>query len=342
MFTAKKTFCKSWWYLVAMVLMTATSGCRSHAPLHTVDIEVKPAEGGIVRGIRDCYSDNTAVLEAMANEGYTFIGWNEGGKKLSSAKVLELDLPHSRSIVAEFALEGSSVVDLFEVIKVKNVEIRMISIDENIFDMGAQAEDPQAANYDPQATKYESPVHRVELAAYKLSQTPVTQALWVAVMGSNPSHFKGTTLPVESVSWDDIVNDFLPKLNALTGKQFRLPTEAEWEHAARGGGQAEGTALTDVAWFESNSGGRTHPVGQLQPNGLGLYDMYGNVWEWCADLYGRYGSEAQTNPTGSTSGSERVMRGGSWYNVAERCRASERDSYRSAHRFNDVGFRLAL
>lgn len=329
--------------MVAMLLMVAAAGCRSHAPLHTVDITVKPADAGVVRGIRRFYSDNTAVLEAQANEGYTFIGWSEGGKRLSKAKELELDLPHNRSIVAEFMkMGGLDVDDNVEVIKVKGVEIKLISIDAGEFDMGAQATDAQAPNYDPQANKNEAPVHRVQLGAYKMSQTPVTQALWVAVMGSNPSHFKGNSLPVESVSWNLIVNDFLPKLNELTGKQFRLPTEAEWEYAARGGGQAENAALTDVAWYADNSGERTHPVGQLQPNGLGLYDMYGNVWEWCADRYDRYSGEAQTNPIGPNSGSERVMRGGSWYNGAERCRATERDSYRPAHSFNDVGFRLVL
>ena len=139
-------------------------------------------------------------------------------------------------------------------------------------------------------------------------------------MGSNPSRYTGDdNLPVEQVSWKD-VQEFIQKLNALTGKTYRLPTEAEWEYAARGGNQSQGykyagsNTVGDVAWHYGNSDHKTHPVGQKQPNELGLYDMSGNVWEWCQDWYGDYSSSAQTNPTGPSSGSYRVLRGGSWSN----------------------------
>jgi formylglycine-generating enzyme required for sulfatase activity len=136
-------------------------------------------------------------------------------------------------------------------------------------------------------------------------------------MGSNPSYFKGDNLPVEQVSWSD-VQEFIRKLNAQTGKTYRLPTEAEWEYAARGGAQSRrynysgSNTIGDVAWYEANSGDTTHPVGQKSPNELGIYDMSGNVMEWCSDWYGDYDSSSQTNPTGPSSGSDRVVCGSSY------------------------------
>ena len=148
-------------------------------------------------------------------------------------------------------------------------------------------------------------------------------------MGSNPSKFKGARRPVEYVSWDDC-QDFIRKLNELTGANFRLPTEAEWEFAARGGNNSRGykysgsNSIGDVAWYDGNSGGETHPVGGKSANELGLYDMSGNVWEWCSDWYGAYSSSSQTNPEGPGSGSYRVVRCGSWDYNARDCRVSNR------------------
>ena len=175
----------------------------------------------------------------------------------------------------------------------------------------------------------------------------VTQEEWQAVMGSNPSNFKGAKLPVENVSWNDC-QEFIRKLNALTGKQFRLPTEAEWEYAARGGNRsrgykfAGGNYLSSLAWYADNSNSQTHPVGQKSPNKLGLYDMSGNVWEWCHDWYGAYSSGSQTNPTGPSSGSLRVRRGGSWIDNARCCRSSDRCSLTPSYRLSGLGLRLAL
>ena len=172
----------------------------------------------------------------------------------------------------------------------------------------------------------------------------MTQALWKAVMGSNPSNWKGDNLPVENVSWNDC-QTFLRKLNAMTGKNFRLPTEAEWEYAARGGNRSRGyqysgsNVLSDVAWY---SGSKTHNVGTKAPNELGIYDMSGNVWEWCQDWYGDYHGYSQTNPTGPSSGSKRVVRGGSWIYFAWCCRVADRTDYAPGIRNNDLGFRLAL
>ena len=182
---------------------------------------------------------------------------------------------------------------------------------------------------------------------YYIGKYEVTQALWQAVMGSNPSCFKGDDLPVEMVTWNDC-QDFISKLNAMTGKRFRLPSEAEWEYAARGGNKSRGyqyigsNTIGDVAWYGDNSGSKTHAVGTKQPNELGIYDMAGNVLEWCQDWYGSYNSSPQVNPTGAASGSRRVDRGGSWLNSAWNCRTSYRDESASCCCDSNLGFRLVL
>ena len=166
-------------------------------------------------------------------------------------------------------------------------------------------------------------------------------------MGSNPSNFKGDDLPVETVSWNDC-QDFISKLNAMTGKRFRLPTEAEWEYAARGGKKSRGyqysgsNTLDDVAWYYGNSGNKTHVVGTKLPNELGIYDMTGNVREWCQDRYDSYSSSPQTNPTGAASGSGRVCRGGRWYYSDWNCRSSYRHSFTPDCRYDILGLRLVL
>ena len=187
------------------------------------------------------------------------------------------------------------------------------------------------------------------LSSYSIGKTEVTQALWQAVMGSNPSYFKGSNLPVENVSWDDC-QEFITKLNALTGKTFRLPTEAEWEFAARGGNKSQGftysgsNTVDDVAWYFDTSSSTTHPVATKAPNELGIYDMSGSVYEWCNDWYSSsyYTSESQTNPTGPDSGSNRVWRGGSWAGDARACRVSNRSSKDPTYRGYWLGLRLAL
>ena len=187
--------------------------------------------------------------------------------------------------------------------------------------------------------------HDVRLDSYSIGRYLVTQDLWETVMGSNPSRFKGPRRPVEQVSWYDC-QDFIRKLNELTGANFRLPTEAEWEFAARGGNSSRGykysgsDALDDVAWYYDNSGDKTHDVGTKSPNELGLYDMSGNVFEWCNDRYGSYSSSSQTNPKGASSGSRRVFRGGSWSNIAWYCRVSYRRSCAPGYRYFNIGLRL--
>ena len=166
-------------------------------------------------------------------------------------------------------------------------------------------------------------------------------------MGSNPSRFNGSRRPVECVSWDDC-KTFISKLNSITGKLFRLPTEAEWEFAARGGVKSQGykysgsNMLNNVAWYTNNSGSTTHDVGMKSPNELGIYDMSGNVLEWCQDWYGSYVSSSRTNPTGAVSGSSRVRRGGSWSSLAKYCRSSYRNFGTSDCRYYYLGLRLVL
>ena len=215
----------------------------------------------------------------------------------------------------------------------------MVFVAGGTFTMGATAEQGSDAESD------EKPTHSVTVSDFYIGKYEVTQAQWKAVMGSNPSNFQGDNLPVEKVSWNDI-QEFIQKLNAQTGKKFRLPTEAEWEYAARGGNQSKGykysgsNSISEVAWYDGNSG--THPVGQKTPNELGIYDMSGNVYEWCQDWYGSYSSEAQTNPTGPSSGSSRVLRGGSWHSLARNCRVSYRNDRYPDNRSSYYGFRLAM
>ncbi|MDR1044377.1 MAG: formylglycine-generating enzyme family protein [Candidatus Adiutrix sp.] len=212
------------------------------------------------------------------------------------------------------------------------------------FTMGAD-KDLENANY-----YNETPQHRVSLSQpFYLGAYEVTQEQWTAVMGDNPSYFKGRNNPVQSVSWDGI-QIFIQRLNQKEGHaRYRLPTEAEWEYAARAGttgaysfGDDEGS-LGLYAWYEGNSDGKTHPVGQKQPNAWGLYDMYGNVWEWVQDWYGRnYSSSSVTDPKGPSSGSTRVFRGGSWSYPARYCRAAARGNVSPFVRFVGIGFRHAI
>lgn len=193
----------------------------------------------------------------------------------------------------------------------------------------------------------EKPGHLVSLSSYYIGKYEVTQQQWVAVMDHNPSHFSGCDLcPVENVGWNDI-QDFLRKLNQMTGKNYRLPTEAEWEFAAQGGNHGNrqrfsgGDNLSLVGWFVENSAHVTHIVGSKQPNALGLYDMSGNVWEWCSDWYGAYDSRAQVNPRGPANGACRVKRGGSWNDLLPFCSVSYR-GFSPDYKRNDLGFRLVL
>lgn len=223
---------------------------------------------------------------------------------------------------------------------INGVSFVMIPVEGGTFQMGATSE--QKKPWDE-----EKPAHSVTLSSYSIGETEVTQALWQAVMGTNPSKFKGQNRPVECISWGDC-QTFIQKLNALTGKNFRLPTEAEWEYAARGGSNGKGytyagsNILDLVAWYGNNSKSRTHTVKTKAPNELGIYDMSGNVWEWCQDWKGPYSLSTETNPHGPALGSARVFRGGSWFNSGRRCRSASRHSSTPTTKNRDLGLRLAL
>ena len=233
------------------------------------------------------------------------------------------------------AVEGS------QTFTVNGVKFTMVPVEGGTFTMGVTSEQGGYAG---------DKAHQVTLSDYYIGQTEVTQALWKAVMGSNPSFFKGDNLPVEQVSWDDC-QVFIQKLNQLTGKQFRLPTEAEWEYAARGGRKSRGYKYAGdndidlVAWYYDNNGKETHPVATKQANELGIYDMSGNVCEWCSDWCsdwcGNYTSSSQIDPQGPSSGSCRVIRGGGCYSFAEGCSVSLRNGSSPDCRFGDFGLRLS-
>lgn len=194
----------------------------------------------------------------------------------------------------------------------------------------------------------ERPVHSITLSDFYIGATEVTQKFWNEIMGNDPSANRNCdSCPVEQVSWED-VQEFIKKLNRKTGKIYRLPTEAEWEYAARGGSNDNGNQFSgsniigNVGWYDGNSESRTHAVRQKQPNELGIYDMTGNVWEWCSDWYGIYLSGAQTNPIGSFDGVRRVLRGGSWSYPWNYCRNTYRDSYFIEKSHGAIGFRLVI
>ena len=237
----------------------------------------------------------------------------------------------STSNVKSFTIKGNG----------KTITFNMILVESGTFQMG---------------DSNMGPVHSVTLTkAYYMGETEVTQGLWYAVMGQSPTssgsswssgYGLGDKYPAYDISYKDC-QKFLTKLNQMTGQKFRFPTEAEWEFAARGGVKSKGytyagsNTVDDVAWYNANSG-KTHEVGTKKANELGLYDMSGNVWEWCADRYGSYSSSAQSNPTGPTTGSYRVFRGGSWDYFATNCRVAYRNRRTPSYRDRDLGFRLAL
>lgn len=184
--------------------------------------------------------------------------------------------------------------------------------------------------------------HKVTLSRpFSMQTTQITQAQWQEFMGTNPSHFRGSENPVEHVSWEDC-QAFIAKLNSTQEEfTYRLPTEAEWEFAcrARSHGEYQGCTLDEIAWYLENSEGKTHAVGKKKPNAFGLYDMHGNVWEWCSDWYAPY-EKVRLNPLGPSSGSDRVIRGGSWNSIPAYLRSARRSNVQPSSRYFDLGFRL--
>ena len=296
-------------------------------------------DGKEVRSLQEygCYWSNT-VTNNKARHLYfnydteLFLPSHSGEKHLYARSVR---LVHD-TIVPKVEPEPCLVVKVND-----TLSINMMCVEGGTFMMGAMEGDTQAhAN--------EKPAHEVTLTYdYYIGQTEVTQALWKAVMGNNPSTMIGDDLPVNNVLWEE-ADAFVKRLSQMTGYTFHLPTEAEWEFAARGGNKSQGylyagsNNIQEVAWYGSNSGNTTQPVGTKQPNELGIYDMSGNVIEWCSDWLGPYSAEAQVNPIGPATGAYHVYCGGCWYLPANVCRCTHRRQTTAGYGEAAVGFRVAL
>ena len=267
--------------------------------------------------------------------------------------LLENDLS---SVEGDVNVDGevniADVVDLVDMLLYEPDDVEPLPIDPIVYNMIYVRSDTYmmgaTIEQEPYASDNERAVHQVRQYPFYIGQTEVTQELWQAVMGGNPSFFKGKDLPVQNVSWNDC-QEFIMRLNRFTGKRYRLPTEAEWELAARGGRNrhnyvyAGSNTLADVGWFDSNSGEQPRAVATLDPNELKIYDMSGNVWEWCQDFWApSYDAEPALNPLGPVTGTARVLRGGSWLNLAANCRVSSRYSYVPTSGSYTTGFRLAM
>ena len=277
----------------------------------------------------------------IAEDGYNSI---DGIARLNAVSPRTITESLVRAVAAQAPLDDTqySQKESSEIITVNGVSFKMVLVEGGTFMMGATLEQGSDASDD------EKPAHEVTLATYSIGETEVTQELWQAVMGSNPSRFKGSNQPVEKVSWYDS-QTFIQKLNQLTGRHFRLPTEAEWEYAARGGSKSRGykysgsNNINEVAWYSKTTDDKgSRNVKTKKANELGLYDMSGNVYEWCQGVKDNYISNPEPNPSGPTSGYHRVCRGGSWGHLAGYCRVSDRSMDVSASKSSFIGLRLAL
>ena len=276
------------------------------------------------------------------------------GKKRMLWKVLN-DIPEGLSGQVQFKVSANLFVSI------DDIEFEMVYVKGGTFMMGRTSEQTPTLLDTLLVKDASKPVHTVTLSDYYVGKYEVTQDLWEKVMGTTivqqydklvdktytPLGSVGSNYPICHVTWIE-ASDFCAKLCQLTGKTFVLPTEAQWEYAARGGRKSKGVKyignndIDKVTWYRNNSGKATHSVGTKQPNELGIYDMGGNIWEWCQDWYGYYGSEAQTNPTGPETGSFRMNRGGSFYSWEGDCQASPRRLKAPSFRDGDLGFRVVL
>ena len=314
-------------------------------------IEVNLPQGKELTILSDASGDEVYIdgvkqgvtpLKATLSFGTHQVELRRGGKKVGK-QISVTTAGGDNTVMMGFGLmpQWSSEVTPQQKQVLEKLIKNMVKVEGGTFTMGATSEQGSDAGSD------EKPVHQVTLSDFYLGKYEVTQEEWEAVMGNYPSEFKGSHRPVECVSWKDC-RDFISKLNRLTGLNFSLPTEAQWEYAARGGKKSKGykysgsNTIGDVAWYRDNSSSKTHDVGTKAPNELGLYDMSGNVWEWCSDWYSSsyYSSSPSVNPTGPSSGSYRVFRGGSWNIIAHYCRVSYRHYDFPDYRSNCLGFRL--
>lgn len=277
-------------------------------------------------------ADVTELVNCLLRPEYTVPGWKDinldGTVSIADVTALVNIILHPSDVLT-FVVNG----ELF----------RMVPVEGGTFSMGSNSSD---------AMDNEKPVHRVTLSSYYMAETEFTQILYKAVMGKgHGSTYKGDHMPVHKITWDDC-QKLITKLNSLTGFEFRLPTEAEWEYAARGGKKSNGylyagsRTLGDVAWYSGNAGNKPHDVATKAPNELGLYDMSGNVKEWCSDFYAEYSSTAQTNPTGPTEDEvifkSKVNRGGAFNSSESLCTVSTRSDLQQTNSSYMLGLRIVV
>ncbi len=316
----------------------------------TISVEVK---GGIEYGV----TIPSAFQSWIASAGGTSSSLSDVTPKTYRFAVSELEGNEEREGYIVFS--GNSLTDTVYIYQggdftetIKGMSFDMVYVEGGTFQMGATSEQGGYYNSD------EKPVHSVTLSDYYIGKFEVTQGLWEKVMGTtiheqrikagySSTNGVGSDYPMYYVNWEE-AQEFCTRLGQLTGKNYALPTEAQWEYAARGGVKSRGykysgsNTIGNVAWYDDNSSESTHPVGTKQPNELGIYDMSGNVWEWCSDWYGSYSSESQSNPTGPSTGFRRVLRGGSWDYTARYCRVSYRSNNNPSARNYYNGFRFVL
>jgi len=313
------------------------------------NVRISQYDNGIYKVLFDLNGDanDDFYFQITANKGGTTIKPHAvGGMKISKVK-------KDNVLVWDPVLDGREAKG-WELSLKANKITGMVYVEGGSFQMGSNDGEID-----------EKPVHRVAVSSFYIGKYEVTQKQWQAVMGNNPSNWKGDNLPVEQVNWYDCV-EFCNKLSRKEGltpcysgsgssitcdwtaNGYRLPTEAEWEFSARGGNQSKGDTYSgsntvgDVAWYGSNSGGKTHPVGQKQANEQGIYDMSGNVWEWCWDWYDSsyYGKSPAASPKGADGGSSRLLRGGSWNDNDRDCRVANRLDLSPGSRYGSLGLRI--
>ena len=311
------------------------------------------AQGNDYNMVIELKNGTTVTLGANDVENLTF---NGGSLSVSGNTIEDIyaQIEELRDMIGKLQENAEPSVRTFNI---NGVPFKMVKVKGGTFQMGSDSE----------AYPDQGPVHRVTLSDYYICQTEVTQKLWYAIMGEKPiptwagtqwssTLGVGDNIPAYFISWEDC-QSFISRVNELTGLSFRMPTEAEWEYAARGGDKSEGyyfagsNSVDDVAWYyfttdcgipwEYAVNYGIHEAGTKEPNELGIYDMSGNVWEWCSDWYGPYSSSAQTNPTGPANGTERVIRGGCNSSMEDECYSTYRYRYEPQTR-SAIGLRLVL
>jgi formylglycine-generating enzyme required for sulfatase activity len=328
--------------IITLLLIAIIGACRDKIQV----TEIKLNKAKLVLLV-----NNTATLNAtlLPYTAFDKMIWTTDNSSVVIVESNDAVVNISKGIVTAKALGAATITVSTKdgkfsttcTVKVIDYEPELVAVEGGTFTMGCtDCDQTPVLVYDG------VPAHEVTLSSYKIAKYQITQQQWEAVMGNNPSEFTGYDIPVHKVTWND-VQAFIQKLNILTGKNYRLPTEAEWEYAARGGNQSKGYTysgsnnIDEVAWYGGNSNNQPHPVGEKKPNELGIYDMTGNVGEWCSDWHEFYTTDSQINPHGPQIGSFRVVRGASCDHVPYRCTVYTRGGWYPDEQPVKIGLRLA-